>query len=58
MDEKSDFTIIWEFYIKYYAYQKQRKNEIVSRINWKYIITSLNLNFYSYLKILKLFKYF
>lgn len=25
MDEKSDFTIIWEFYIKYYAYQKQRK---------------------------------
>lgn len=35
--------------------KNKEKNEIVSRINWKYIITSLNLNFYSYLKILKLF---
>lgn len=61
MDEKSGFTIIWEFYIKYRAKsKKKKKNEIVSRIriNWKYRITSFNLNFYFYLKILKLFKYY
>lgn len=49
MDEKSGFAIIL-YNIKYRVKSKQKKkNEIVSliRINWKYGMTSLNLNFYS-----------